>query len=682
MNVKNLILVFVLIAGVTAFGYILIGKIHNPARVLAPPIPEAQVPVSQAPIILQGNRPTNSHKPPVPKSSHGMLFQPTDNRAVKKINIQRISQKLEILDEAYVNGRYSVAVVTDQNLLVLTTIKGIDIFNISNPGNLERIRTVNTPGSSWGVIEADGDLWVAEGYTGVTVIDGQSFKIKRHWKSLKNARSFCKTAQGDIVVCQHNKGAALIRPSSSEQPVVISQLPIEGKAFWACAAGQIVYLATMNGGYQAIDISTPERPVAIWAYTDLPKIVWCGYRDGYHYIINQKTGLTILKDQGKNQPQKMTEKNWKKETRSACFIGKQYLAVVREKYLTVLNISDPEKIFVCAEIPAEDQGRGIIFHEGSLIFSDGDWGVRTFKINDSGQLTETSHFENFSLVMDTVIKDDLIFTTCSRKGLYISRLLPDGKIQPVSHYPDLMYATGIDVSGSIAGVADYQSIQLISIDNPVRPERISQLKMPGNAVNLTISGHYIYVADWLEGVQIVDISDVRTPRIISNVKNEGWATDILVNGDYAYCCWVNGGLITLDVRDPENPVITSKDKTVRAPEGLSITGTTLYLADFNAGLTILSIEDPSKPKTICWYDLSVCKGTQTCGNRLMVSNYIYGIKLFDTSDPVNPVMIGELDTPGKAYEAQFASGNPDAVIIADWYSLLSVKISNDIGQSL
>jgi len=307
--------------------------------------------------------------------------------------------------------------------------------------------------------------------------------------------------------------------------------------------------------------------------------------------------------------------------------------------------------------------------EKRIFFSDGDSGIKEFSF-DRSTFHNQATYHRQRLLTDVAVKQNYCIATNTHMGVLINRILDDQSLIPVTSITGLQYAVGIDISGSIAAVADYDGMSLIDISNPVIPAVLSHIQTPGRAAGIAVTDKYAFVADWFEGLHIIDITDRVNPVILSSTKLKGWAIDVSVNNGYAYVCCVNGGLYTVDIHNPESPAITDIETTIVAPEGITIMQDVMYIADFNSGLLVYQIKSPDKPEPLKNYPLNVCKGVQARGNILLVSNYIYGLKIFDISEPLTPVMIGELDTPGKAYESAFVPGKPDEIIIADWHGLV------------
>src|SRR5659263_653287 len=63
---------------------------------------------------------------------------------------------------------------------------------------------------------------------------------------------------------------------------------------------------------------------------------------------------------------------------------------------------------------------------------------------------------------------------------------------------------------------------------------ISQLKVPGQAIDVKVSGNYAYLTNDLGILYVIDVSDKGRPKLAGSCKIEGEPNGIFVQGNYAY----------------------------------------------------------------------------------------------------------------------------------------------------
>ena len=112
------------------------------------------------------------------------------------------------------------------------------------------------------------------------------------------------------------------------------------------------------------------------------------------------------------------------------------------------------------------------------------------------------------------------------------------------------------ISGRYLYVQDSNFIDIIDIINPLSPIIIGRVSIQG-PFNMTISGHYAYLADpYSSALRIVDISKPSsTPSSAQIFIGANDLTSVSVSGRYAYVSTMYHNIYVVDVSDPLNPVI-------------------------------------------------------------------------------------------------------------------------------
>jgi len=90
---------------------------------------------------------------------------------------------------------------------------------------------------------------------------------------------------------------------------------------------------------------------------------------------------------------------------------------------------------------------------------------------------------------------------------------------------------------------------------------------------------------------------------------------------------------------------------------------------FTRGLATFDLSDPAAPALLGRFehldDPCICLALEVEGNLAYIASGIHGLRIYDFSDPLQPVLTGACDTPGEAVDLQIAG---DLAYIADGYS--------------
>lgn len=612
------------------------------------------------------------------------LLAPVDlSPDTRKIETESIRYDLAIRDVQFRSGRFLDFECDPDGRVNIATVRGIDRFEPGDEGNWIRTSAFDTPGHAWSVTRVGSVFWVSDDYAGVTIIDAIDGAVKARWPQLSSARFCIRINSGAMLVCRHSAGASIVaipEADYSDQVEILAQIDLGGKAFHANIKGTTAYIATMNGGYQAWSLEDPALPRKIWKHEGINRAVYCCKRGDMHIVADLKRGIHILRDRGDQAPETIGFMAFPKETRSVEFLSNTIIIVACTQALHALDISKPEMPVEIAEFKADSESRVVQVCNGSILLTDNDGGWHQLAFDAQSGFSRISGFALDTLLTDVVIEGDLVFATRTRAGVQSCRLDDEGKLKPLGTLDAFEYAVALDVQDDVMAVVDYRGLTIVDAADPANMRVRGYWKSPGRASGVQIYGNTVWVADWFQGVHLVDITDRDDLKCIATVDLEGWATDVVVTERYAYVCAVNGGLYTIDHRDPGHPVITGHDAHIAAPEGAVVGDGVLYVVDFNAGLIVMDLSDPANPVRRSYIPMSTCKGVAYQASTLLLGDYIYGIRMYDVSAPFEPVLIGRMETPGKAYEVIF-SQKQGIGIVADWHDLISFEWMPPIGSS-
>lgn len=239
----------------------------------------------------------------------------------------------------------------------------------------------------------------------------------------------------------------------------------------------------------------------------------------------------------------------------------------------------------------------------------------------------------------------------------------------LGHYGGAPTAVAVSGGHAYVGIAS-GGFEVFDISNPVQPQVVAYLDIPGPVEDIAVQGNYAYLAG--EGLWIVDISNPASPVIVAttgplipSLEGDWWrcyATSLALAGDKAItlntCAnyyYASASLLTVfDISNPKLPTLTGQIDD--AGTGLTWTGNYIYTSDWWSGW--VSIYDMSASyfysppvggyslppnctprKILADQDLLYvgCSSTGPNPFRLMT---------FDISIPLAPVLLGESASVG------------------------------------
>lgn len=264
-------------------------------------------------------------------------------------------------------------------------------------------------------------------------------------------------------------------------------------------------------------------------------------------------------------------------------------------------------------------------------------------------------------------------------------------------------ALGVYVHANRAYVADGSAgLRIINISNPAAPAVLGSLATT-DAQAVVVSGVYAYVADGAGGLRVIDISTPATPVLRATVPTTN-ARDVSVSGRIAFVADGSGGLRIINITNPLAPSQLAPLATTDA-QGVAIAGGMVYLADGSAGLRVINAGNESAPVQTYQVATTNAQGVFAAfgphayvadgagglrvvtlasmgsnmnqvtriarsaspddnPNQIFISgNYAYvssaqlGIRIFDVSDPANPIYLSTIATTGAEVVNLYAEGH-------------------------
>ena len=161
----------------------------------------------------------------------------------------------------------------------------------------------------------------------------------------------------------------------------------------------------------------------------------------------------------------------------------------------------------------------------------------------------------------------------------------------------------------------------IYVISPANPEIIGSVDTPGEAYGVSVSGSYVYVADYKSGLQVIDISNPSSPTITSSVDTPGEAYSVYVSGSYVYVADGRSGLQVIDISTTSNPEIIGSVYTPNSAGTVHISDSYAYVNDGSSGLQVIDISTPSSPEIIgSVYMPSYAQDVYVSGNYVYVAD--------------------------------------------------------------
>lgn len=448
---------------------------------------------------------------------------------------------------------------------------------------------------------------------------------------------------GNLAFVARGHVMAIIDVSDKPKPRWLSEIALPSALYHIFATPGVVYVAAGFSGLQIVDIADPARPRIVGSFavpggSQVARDVWSDGKLAYvarasgEVLQGAQGGLTIVDVRNPASPVEVSSFEAGATTGNLTVAGgSAYLAT--SAGLIIVDVSDPAKPAKRATVPT---AATVLDH----IRSYGGAGVAVRN--------------GIAYVADGYGGVNLIDVSNPARARHVGwYVVPFDEQRSKFTEADkgLGAAFGIAVSGTYVYVAAFnQGMRIVDASDPARPVEIASQPTPLWAYQVEVEGQYAYIADYDGGLRIIDVANPKSPREVSSYNPEGTGSYRHVEpaGDYAYGGTGAGGVLVLDIKDPTKPKVAGRGTTPVFAYTVAVGGQYVYCADARS-VRVFDMTNPVKPVEVASLPMSGQARTITAAGRyLYIGDGPRGMVVIDVSDPRHPKEVAVHDTPGLA----------------------------------
>jgi len=323
--------------------------------------------------------------------------------------------------------------------------------------------------------------------------------------------------------------------------------------------------------------------------------------------------------------------------------------------------ADAENVELVGHIDTPGIAQGVGIAGGYAYVADGPFGLRIVNISTAANPTEMGFYDTPGQCRGVTVAGDYVYVADGYSGLRIVDVSTPANPREVGFY-DTLDARGVAVVGNYAYVADgYYGhggmLHVVDVSNPTQPTHVNWLSTPGWALDVTVAGHYVYVAVHestlhIDGLEVMSISTPANPMSVGGFYDApGYAQDIAVAEGYACVADGGSGLRVVDISSPANPTEVGFYDTPGWAEGVAVAEEYSYVADGDAGLRVVDVSNPVNPMEVGFYDtLGQASGVTVAGNYIYVADGDNGLVILRYEEPgIVPESHADIGMPYSAY---------------------------------
>ncbi|VGO22622.1 LVIVD repeat-containing protein [Pontiella sulfatireligans] len=175
-----------------------------------------------------------------------------------------------------------------------TAVSGSDVFVARGASGVQVLggALLATPGNASALAVADGKLYVADGFGGLSIFDASTKTLLGSFSGVARSRATA-IANGLAYVAAGNQGIRIFDLSDPTDPSFLSTL-VSSNALDVAVAGGLLLVADSFQGLATYDLASPAAPAYLGTYTPIsPAVVHCVGASGSLVYIAE--GYNVLK---------------------------------------------------------------------------------------------------------------------------------------------------------------------------------------------------------------------------------------------------------------------------------------------------------------------------------------------------------------------------------------------------
>jgi choice-of-anchor B domain-containing protein len=255
--------------------------------------------------------------------------------------------------------------------------------------------------------------------------------------------------------------------------------------------------------------------------------------------------------------------------------------------------------------------------------------------------------------------------TARNDGLYVIDVTDDQPVE-VGYIQGFSDSKDIKTYGSYAYlVNEYAPIQIIDLSDPTNPVQVNTLDTGGDdggSHNILVEGDYLYVVGGRSpgGLRIYDLANPVVPDSVGAVAGtdgETYYHDVEVRNDTVYAAAIeNQGVDIIDISDRTNPSLISTftyaASSYMGAHNVCSTddGAYIFVGDeigSEPHTRVFDVRDPQNVEQVADIIVNPDAPVHNCyvkDDLLYIAHYSEGVRVFDVTDPEEPVAAAVYDT--------------------------------------
>lgn len=448
------------------------------------------------------------------------------------------------------------------------------------------------------------------------------------------------------------------------------------------------HVADAVEGYALVDVGVPAAPVVLGRHAlasglqtvspaPVPSLVYVG---------TQSNGIVVL-DVGDPAAIQAVGSAGAMRVSDLALVGNQLYASSSGHHLQIFSVADPAQPVLLGQTDYYWNGEGVVV-DGPYAFVANRYhpGFSIVHCSDPEALVVTDYREVRGDLRWLDVDGSLVAMAGSRYYVFLDVADP-ARPAHLSQRDFGSFPNAVILEDGLAYCHSFGALVIYDLADPTHPMRIG-LDIAYEGTDAVKVGNTIF-AGVNQGVdhqylRAFDVTDPTAPMELytTHLAAERHVHEGLIlyaQGERLLVHGHNLGAWLIDVSDPASPsVLRTYQPTTNDPlNSAAFVDHYLYLQySFNHELRIYDLDNLADPDPIVIHPfMPYSRRTAVANGLLFNAGHYDGVSVYDVSDPLQPVLVGSFDTPGRADDVRYADG---LVYVADQRMGLQV-LSLDFG---
>ncbi|MDP8239314.1 MAG: choice-of-anchor D domain-containing protein [Candidatus Hatepunaea meridiana] len=297
----------------------------------------------------------------------------------------------------------------------------VDLTGIGTGPQIRQVGHYETPGMSEGVYVSRGLAYIADYWEGMQIVDvsdpGQPQAVGSY--DTPGEATGIDVAGSYAYVADAASGLRIIDISDPENPNEVGTFDTPGAAYAVYYKDNLAYVADGASGLRIIDVSNPDDPDEIGAF-DTPGQAFSVYVSGdYAYLADQAGGLRIIDVSDPENPDEVSNLEMPSRAYGVFAAGDYAYVAASGSGLRIINVSNPAEPEEVGFVNTPGSSESVFVAHDFAYVADGDEGLRLIDVSNPAEPEEIGFHDTPGYAIGLYVSGNYAYITDEDEGLYI-----------------------------------------------------------------------------------------------------------------------------------------------------------------------------------------------------------------------------------------------------------------------